>query len=126
VLARAGLRRDGANPRIAVQVMASDDSMVYGPTWGGSSVGIGIGGGGWGGGSAGIGFGFPIGGTAVYPSQRVDVIMRDLANGRVIFQAQASNNSGVTTATLVEAAPRGFPNMPPGSRVVPLFGPVGF
>ena len=126
VLARAGLRRADTNPRLAVQVVVSQDAMGYGPTWGASSVGVGIGGGNWSGSSVGIGFGFPIGGTAVYPSQRVDVTLRDLANGHVVFQSQASSNSGASAATLLEAALRDFPNVPPSSRVVPLSGPMGY
>jgi hypothetical protein len=56
----------------------------------------------------------------VYPSQRVDVQLRDLASGQVVFQSQASSNSGVSAASLVEAALRNFPNVPPGTWVVPL------
>jgi hypothetical protein len=63
---------------------------------------------------------FPVGGTPVYPSQRVDVQLRDLASGQVVFQSQASSNSGVSAASLVEAALRNFPNVPPGTWVVPL------
>jgi hypothetical protein len=68
----------------------------------------------------GIGLNFPVGGTPVYPSQRVDVQLRDLASGQVVFQSQASSNSGVSAASLVEAALRNFPNVPPGTWVVPL------
>jgi hypothetical protein len=121
VLARAGLRRDDANPRLAVQVTVSLDHVGYGPARGGPSwVGVGIGGGGWGGSSVGIGLNFPIGGTPVYPLQRVDVQVRDLASGLVVFQSQASSNSGASAASLLAAALRDFPNLPPGTRVVPL------
>ena len=126
VLSRAGLRRDDANPRLAVQVTVSQDAAAYGPAWGPPWVGVGIGGGSWGGSSVGIGVNFPVGGTAVYPSQRVDVLLRDLANGQVVFQSQASGNSGASAATLLEAALRDFPNVPPGTRLVPLSGPVGY
>ena len=126
VLSRAGLRRDDANPRLTVHVTASQDAAAYGPAWGPSWVGVGIGGGSWGGGSMGIGVNFPIGGTTVYPSQRVDVLLRDLANAQVVFQSQASGNSGASAATLLEAALRDFPNVPPGTRLVPLSRPVGY
>jgi Domain of unknown function (DUF4136) len=126
VIARGGLRRDDANPRLAVQVTVSQDAGAYGPAWGPPWVGVGIGGGSWGGGGVGIGVNFPIGGTPVYPSQRVDVLLRDLANGQVVFQSQASGNSGTSAATLLEAALRDFPNVPPGTRLVPLSGPVGY
>jgi hypothetical protein len=123
-LARAGLRRDDANPRIAVQTTVSQDTVAYGtaPSW----MSVGVGGGSWGGGGVGIGLNFPIGGTAVYPSQRVDVQLRDLASGQVVFQAQAGSNSGANPAMLLEAALRDFPNVPPGSRVVPLPGAPGY
>ena len=68
----------------------------------------------------GIGLSFPVGGTPVYPSQRVDVLLRDLVSGKVVFQSQASSNSGASAANLVDAALRDFPNVPPGTRVVPL------
>jgi hypothetical protein len=124
MLARAGLRRDDANPRLSVQVTISQDAVAYAPAWGGSSVGVGIGGGSWGGGwggsSVGIGMSFPLGGAPSYPVQRVDVLLRDLPSGQVVFQSQASSNSGVSPANLVEAALRDFPSAPPGTRVVPL------
>ena len=72
----------------------------------------------------GIGLDFPIGGTAVYPSLRVDALLRDLASGQVVFQSQASSNSGASAATLLEAALRDFQNVPPGTRLLPLSGPI--
>lgn len=131
-LSRAGLRRDDGAARFAVEVMVSQypGSGGYGPYWGGPAVGVGIGGGSWGGfsgSSVGIGLSFPIGGggyAGSYPSQRVDVLLRDLANGQVVFQSQATGNGGANPAMLLEAALRDFPNMPPGTRVVPLAGAV--
>jgi len=124
VLARAGLRRDDANPRLAVQITVSQDAVAYAPVAGPSWMSVGVGGSSWGGGSGGgvgIGFNFPIGGTAAaYPALRVDVIMRDQASGQVVFQSQATSASGANPAMLLEAATRGFPNVPPGVRVVPL------
>jgi hypothetical protein len=125
-LARAGLQRVDANARLAIQVTVSQDAVAYSSGWGPGSVGVGVGGGSWGGGGVGLGFSFPIGGTTVYPSQRVDVLLRDLASGQVVFQSQASSNSGANPAMLLEAALRDFPNAPPGTRVVPLPGPVGY
>jgi heme O synthase-like polyprenyltransferase len=44
-LARAGLRRDDVNPRLAVQVAVSQDAVGYGPAWGPPSwVNVGVGG----------------------------------------------------------------------------------
>lgn len=123
-LARAGLQRVDANARLAIQVTVSQDAVAYAPAVGPGSVGIGVGGGSWGGGGVGVGFSFPVGGAAVYPSQRVEVLLRDLASGQVVFQSQASSNSGANPAMLLEASLRDFPNAPPGTRVVPLPGPV--
>ena len=119
LLARAGMRRDDAAPRLSVQLSANQDQVAAGPGWGSSSVGIGIGGGGRGGG-VGIGLGFPIGGAGVQSSQRVDVVLRELASGRVVFQSQASGSSGASAVSLLEAALRDFPNAPFGARQLPL------
>jgi hypothetical protein len=126
-LGRAGLRRDDGNARLAVQATASVEAYAYAPVAGPSWMSVGVGGGSWGGGGVGVGFSFPVGGgPAVYPSQRVDVIVRDLSNGQVLFQSQALSNSGAGPALLLEAALRGFPNMPPGMQVVPLPWPAGY
>ena len=126
-LARAGLQRVAANARMAIQVAVTQDAVAYAPAWGPSWMSVGVGGGSWGGGGVGVGLSFPIGGTpAVYPSQRVDVLLRDLASGQVVFQSQASGNAGASPAMLLEAALRDFPNAPPGTRLVPLMGPVGY
>ena len=119
-LARAGLRRDDTRARLSVEIAVSQDAVAYAPAWGPPWVNLGVAGGSWGGGGVGVGLSFPIGGSAVVPSQRVDVLLRDLANGQVLFQSQASSNSGANAAMLVDAALRGFPHVPPGVRVVPL------
>lgn len=125
-LARAGLRRDDAGGRLAVELMVSQDAVAYASPWGPPWVGVGIGGGSWGGGwggsGVGVGLSFPIGGggSTVYPSLRADVLLRDLANGQVVYQSQAGGGAGASAPMLVEAALRGFPHVPPGSRVVPL------
>jgi hypothetical protein len=82
-------------------------------------VGLGIGGGSFGS-SVGIGLGFPIGGGGARPSQRMDVVLRDVASGRVVFQSQASSGSDAAPVSLLEAALRDFPNTPPGTRQLPL------
>ncbi|HYF21051.1 MAG TPA: DUF4136 domain-containing protein [Ramlibacter sp.] len=116
VLARAGLRRDDAAGRLAVQVSAAEDRVARG--WGGPSIGVGLSGGS-GGSGIGIGLGFPIGGMGVQASQRVDVQIRDLSSGQVVFQSQASG-SGIAPAALLQAALRDFPNAAPGARQVPV------
>jgi hypothetical protein len=118
-LFRAGLRRDDASPKYAVQVRAGIDALAGpSPGWG-SSLGIGIGGGGRGGG-VGIGLGFPIGGSAPRQMQRVDVLVRELASGRTVYESNATGDGSVPTTALVDAALQGFPNPPPGPRTVPL------
>lgn len=120
VLARAGLRRDEAAARLSVQLSATQDRALSGPGWGSpAAVGIGIGGGS-GGGSVGVGLGFPIGGYGTQASQRVDVVIRDLATGQVVFQSQASGSAGASPVSLLQAALRDFPNAPVGGRRVPL------
>lgn len=122
LLARAGLRRDDAAPRLAVQLTTfRQDPVPYGGGWGrgGPAVGIGIAGGS-GGGGAGIGLSFPIGGGGYRPTQQVDVQVRDLSSGQVVFQSRASGSSGASAVSLLQAALRDFPNTPPGSRQVPL------
>lgn len=121
-LARAGLRRDEANARLAVQVTVTQEPGAMAPGWGGPSVGIGIGSGGFGSG-VGVGFGIPIGGGGMRPArQRVDVQLRDLQGGRVLWQAQASGDAD--PATLLEAALRDFPQGGAGTRQVPLGQPA--
>lgn len=122
LLARTGLRRDDAAPRLSVQVAATQEA-VPAPGWGSPSVGVGIGGGGRGGG-IGIGLGFPLGGYAAQGSQRVDVLMRDLSSGQVVFQSQATG-AGARAVSLLEAALRDFPNAPAGMRQLPLADAAG-
>ena len=126
LLARAGLRRDDATARLAVQLTSfrQDPPPYYGGGWGwggGPAVGIGIAGGSGGGGAAGIGLSFPIGGGGWGgATQQVDVQVRDLSSGQVVFQSRASGSSGASAVSLLQAALRDFPNAPAGSRQVPL------
>jgi hypothetical protein len=121
LLEQAGLRRDDAAPRLSVQLAMNEDagSAPVG-LWGGPSVGVSIGGGSRGSG-VGIGLGIPIGGSgAVQPSRRVEVLLRDLSSGQVVFQSQASGGPGARAASLVRAALADFPSASPGVRQVPL------
>lgn len=121
LLGRAGLRRDEAAPRLSVQIAMNEEpgSGAVG-LWGGPSVGVAIGGGSRGSG-VGIGLGIPIGGSgAVQPSRRVEVLLRDLSSGQVVFQSQASGGPGARGASLVRAALSDFPQVSPGMRQVPL------
>ncbi|WBY01410.1 DUF4136 domain-containing protein [Ramlibacter tataouinensis] len=126
LLARAGLRRDDVSPRLAVQLTARRDPGSYGygpwdaPYGGGPTVGVGVAGGSGGVGGIGIGLGFPIGGSGARPAQRLDVQIRDLASGQVVFQSQASGSAGTSPVALLRASLRDFPNARPGTRQVPL------
>ena len=126
LLARGGLRRDDAAPRLGVQVTARqyETPAGYGWGWGGPMVGIGVGGGSHGS-FGGVGLSFPIGGGGVQATQLVDVQVRDLGSGRVVFQSQASGGSGVSAVSLLQAALRDFPNTPAGTRQVPLADAAG-
>lgn len=127
VLARVGLRRDDASPRYAVQVNASfQPSQSPWPEPGLSSVGVGLGVGGHGGG-IGLGFGglFPGGMQQPWYQRQVNVLLRDIASGRVVFESHV-NNSGpwldprAAVPAMLDVAMQGFPNPPPGLRQVDL------
>lgn len=128
LLARAGLRRDDAAARLAVQLTTyRQDPPPYDGGWGwgwGPAVGIGIGGGSRGS-FGGVGLSFPIGGGGYRATQQVDVQVRDLSSGQVVFQSRASGSSGTSAVSLLQAALRDFPNTPPGSRQVPLADATG-
>jgi hypothetical protein len=126
LLAQAGLRRDDAAPRFTLQLTTRQDQPPpYGWGWGGPAVGIGIAGGSHGSGG-GIGLSFPIGGGGGYSAtQQVDVQLRDLSSGQLVFQSQASGSAGVSAVSLLRAALRDFPNTPAGMRLVPLADAAG-
>ena len=126
-LHRAGLRRDDAAPRYSVQVSARTDRTLspYADPWspwgwgGGWSVGLG-------GRHAGIGFGGPFPRQDAYWFHReVSVVVRELANNRIVYETHAINdgpwidNRAVIPA-MFEPALQGFPNPPPGPRRVDI------
>jgi hypothetical protein len=125
-LFRAGLRRDDAAPRYAVQLTARVQRVLspwadpwdsgWGP-WGG-------------GGFSGVGLGFGFGGPFPRMDQpwfhrEVGVVMRELPGNRVVYETHASNdgpwgdNASVLPA-MFDAALQGFPNPPPGVRRVDI------
>jgi len=127
-LHRAGLRRDDADARYAVQVAGrllpvlspwADPWRAGWPGWGGW--------GGWGLGYHRRGLGFGAGGPWGWESpwyhREVSVIVRELPSNRVVFESHASNdgpwldNAAVFPA-MFEAAMQGFPNPPQGPRRV--------
>jgi hypothetical protein len=127
VLHRAGLRRDDAAPRYAVLVNASfQQSASPWPEPGPTSVGVGLGVGGHGGGiGLGVGGLFPGGMQQPWYQRQVNVLLRDIPSGRIVFESHV-NNSGpwldpaAAIPAMLDAAMQGFPNPPPGVRRVDL------
>jgi hypothetical protein len=129
-LHKAGLRRDDAQPRYAVQVSARTDRTLspYADPW--DRWGWGGFGGGWGVGLSGrhfgLGFGGPFPRTDSYWFHReVSVVVRELATAKVVYETHAVNdgpwldNRSVLPA-MFDAAMHGFPNPPPGPRRVDI------
>lgn len=125
----AGLRRDDASPRYAVQVNARAERMVspfavahFADPWDRY---------GWGFGHAwgwhrhwGFGLGHRLPMEPSWYHREVDVIVRDLRNdNRVVYESRAVNEGPYVDAAKVlpamfTAAMQGFPNPPPGPRQV--------
>lgn len=123
-LHRAGLRRDDANPRYAVQIGAGLERVLS--PWADGGWGWG----GWGGhrGFGGIG----VFGTMESPWYRrqVHVFIRELPSHRVVFESHATNDGpwvddASVLPAMFEAALQGFPNPPAGPRRVNIqLGPA--
>lgn len=120
----AGLRRDDANPRYSVQIGArtAETLSPWADPWG-----RGWGWGGWGGWGwrrhygVGVGFGMPY--EPPWYHREVNVVVRDLAANKVVYESRAINDGPFFDATKVfpamfQAAMQGFPNPPQGPRVV--------
>ncbi|HVZ43964.1 MAG TPA: DUF4136 domain-containing protein [Ramlibacter sp.] len=124
-LFQAGFRRNDAAPRFAVQVTARVQPMLspYADPW--DRFGWGFGGWGWGRhGGLGIGFGTRLGDSPWY-HREVNVIVRELASNKVVYETRAVNdgpwldNTSVLPA-MFHAALQGFPNPPQGVRRVDI------
>ena len=126
-LHKAGLRRDDAQPRYSVQVLARTERRLspYGDPWDrwgwGGGWGVGFGSRHW-----GLGLGGPWPRTDSYWFHReVSVVVRELASNRVVYETHAVNdgpwldNRSVLPA-MFEAAMQGFPNPPAGPRRVDI------
>lgn len=127
-LHKAGLRRDDSQPRYSVQVSARTQQTLspYADPWdrwggwGWGGWGLGVGGRHFG---LGFGGGFPRWGDSPWFQREVDVIVRDLASNRVVYETHALNtgpwmdNRSVLPA-MFDAAMHGFPNPPAGPRQV--------
>ncbi|TFZ00019.1 DUF4136 domain-containing protein [Ramlibacter rhizophilus] len=134
-LFQAGLRRDDASPRYAVQLDASTQRMLspWADPW------LGWGGGwhpGWGVGlgtgyNRGLALGLGIGGPffprndQIWYHREVRVLLRDLQTNQVVYETRAINDgpwldSASVFPAMFTAALQGFPTPPPGVRRVDI------
>lgn len=120
----AGLRRDDSNPRYSVQVSARTAQTLspwadpwFGPGWG---PGWGWGGWGW---RRHFGAGFGMHYEPPWYHREVDIVVRELATNRVVYESRAINDGpfyegAKVLPAMFQAAMQGFPNPPAGPRVV--------
>lgn len=122
-LARAGLRRDDAAPRLLVQIGVQADTVPrydpfgdpYGPTpWGF---------GGWYGRGWGVGGLWRMGEPTPLYRRAVSVLMRDAATQTVVYETSAVHedvwvSDPAVYGLLLDAALQGFPQPPQGPRQV--------
>lgn len=125
-LFKAGFRRDDAAPHYSVQVAARTERSYspyadpYGPWGWGGGWGLGFGGR-----RFGLGFGGPWPNESYWFHREVSVVVRDLANNKVVYETHAVNdgpwldNRSVLPA-MFDAALQGFPTPPPGPRRVDI------
>lgn len=118
----AGLRRDDANPRYSVQVSArtAETLSPWADPW--DAYGWGWRGGAWGW-RRHYGFGFGAYQEPPWYHREVNIIVRELATNRVVFESRAISDAPYLDTAKVfpamfQAAMQGFPNPPPGPRVV--------
>lgn len=130
-LAKVGMELNPAAPRYAVQVVSSSQPVYDGSSGYGGGPGVFLGGGSGGGGSGvGVGLSFPLGRGASSSSVRHDltIVMREVATQQVVFETRATHGgtSGDKLAVLpamMDAALRGFPEPPPGTRRISVEAP---
>ena len=132
-LTKVGLQHNPQAASFSVQVSATTLPILrprwdgYGyPYGGGSSVFIGSGIGS-GGSSIGFGFGMPLGGSMDPPLYRRDVnlVIRELRANTVVYETRAFSedpwgDDGPVMAAMLDAALRGFPVPPAGTRRVSI------
>lgn len=134
-LERVGAVRDDAHAKISVEADARVDAYWARDGWSGPSntrmaLGLGLGSG-WHGGGIGLGFGWPFWDDSVpYYNSEVNLVMRDLATGAIIYSTRARHDgpwhdTDTVLAALFVAALEGYPQ--PAQRVrrvvVPLQQP---
>lgn len=125
-LAKVGLELNPATARYSVQVIVNTQVLTrYDGGFGGfgfGGAGVFLGGGS---GGAGLGMSFPLGGGGglgePYFKRDLTILIRDLGTNQVVFETRALHD-GVWSDTLavvpamLDAALRGFPQPPPGTR----------
>ena len=123
-LAKVGMTLNPAAPRYAVQVVTSSQPVTDSAGgFGGPGVFLGGGSGsGGGGGGVGVGLSFPLGrGASSSVRHDLSIVMREVATQQVVFETRATHagTSGDKLAVLpamMDAALRGFPEPPLGTR----------
>ena len=124
-LAKVGMELMSAAPRYAVQVVTSSQPITdsYGGYSGFGGPGVFLGGGSGGsGGGVGVGLSFPLGrGASSSVRHDLMIVMREVSTQQVVFETRATHGgtSGDKLAVLpamMDAALRGFPEPPPGTR----------
>jgi hypothetical protein len=121
-LFKAGLRRDDAAPKFAVQVSARVQRVLS--PWGDPFYDPwGWGGFGWRGRYGWAGPPIPYARVEPWFHREVGVVVRDLGSNKVVFESQAVNDGPVLDDALIlsamfDAALQGFPNPPQGPRRV--------
>lgn len=126
-LERVGLRLDPAVARLGVQVQLSALVVERGPYddggFGFVTPGIFLGGGSRG---ASFGLSFPMRfSEPPFYRRELTLLMRDLSTGQVVFETRAlsdslQNNLPAVLPAMLEAALRGFPQPPAGTRRIPV------
>jgi hypothetical protein len=117
-----GLKRDDSHPHYAVQISARTDATLspWADPW--DRFGMGFGGWGW---RHRWGWGWGGGFNTEPPwyHREVNVVVRDLATNKVVYESRAVSDGPYFDAAKVfpamfAAALQGFPNPPAGPRVV--------
>lgn len=124
-LARAGLRRDDAAPRLLVQIGVQADAVPRYDPFGGPYGPYPWGFGGWHGRGWGVGGLWRMGDPTPLHRRAVSIVMRDAATQTVVYETSAVHEDvwvadPAVYGVLFEAALQGFPQPPQGPRQVRL------
>lgn len=124
-LARAGLRRDDAAPRLLVQIGVQADTVPRYDPFGGPYGPYPWGFGGWYGRGWGVGGIWRMGEPTPLHRRAVSVVMRDAQTQAVVYETSAVHedvwvSDPAVYGVLLDAALQGFPQPPQGPRQVRL------